>query len=174
MPISTEITSLAQWSQERIRSVFEAATEEEALKAINETFSRGVKARVNGLLVGYAQIEQQVLDLRRTAEGGLKVHWKEIIESENAHPQSQEGQVGGFYHIQGIRKPIYKESSQGGSLVYGDFVRHKAVSAKIVSERTTSNLDVPLDARRIVELTVIAKDVPVDSNENASYSEQDF
>lgn len=79
--------SLTEWSRAHIRRVFEAPTDGEAIKAFDQTFSRGVKAMINGNIAGFAQIKAQVLDMRQSSrhsqKGKLDVRWKEIIEGEN-------------------------------------------------------------------------------------------
>lgn len=85
---STAKLSLVEWSKVHIKRVFEASTEMEALKAVEETFSKELKATVNGTAVGYPHIKGQVVSqLKSSAEDGvngrLKVTWKAIIDSES-------------------------------------------------------------------------------------------
>lgn len=62
-------------------AIFEAVTEEDALKAIAETFSDNVQATLNGLPLPRPIIDKAVLAMRPSPNGGLKVVWKEKTEA---------------------------------------------------------------------------------------------
>jgi hypothetical protein len=136
-----ETLLLTEWCKRHIQAVFEAETEEEAVSAIEDTFSKDLQATINGFTAVYAQVKTQILDLRKS--GKLRVSWKGFVESGN-NPCAQvghtvqhretaaesnlvkDGRVGAFYLIEGIRKPHPMGATDG----YAEFARHKAVSAR--------------------------------------------
>ena len=77
---AAELSSLTQWSQEHIRAIFESSSNEEFIQALEETFSRDLKATVNGKQVGRQEIKQSVLTMRAESSGGLRVEWKQMVE----------------------------------------------------------------------------------------------
>ncbi|KAE9402909.1 hypothetical protein BT96DRAFT_815751 [Gymnopus androsaceus JB14] len=146
---TVKLSSLAQWSVERIAAIFEAATEEDALKAIAETFPDDVHASLNGSPLPRPMIDKAVLAMRPGPKGGLKVVWKEKTEAPT-DSSNRNGAFGGYYHITGILKPD-PETKQ---LV--PFVRHKIVTVKIQSQSE----DLSYDSRKITELVYVACDHP--------------
>lgn len=116
------LSSLTSWSQEHIAAIFEAPTEQGSLKALQETFSPSVKASINGKPLTYDDIERMVLEMRKEAPNGLKVHWLQTVEA--SYDQNnlvsflyrdhgivfmtfiQEGLLGGTYIIKGIYKMV--------------------------------------------------------------------
>lgn len=80
-PNAIRLSSLSEWSVERMAAIFEAVTEEDALEAIAETFSDNVQATLNGLPLPRPIIDKAVLAMRPSPNGGLKVVWKEKTEA---------------------------------------------------------------------------------------------
>jgi len=122
-PSPIKLSSLSEWSVERMAAIFEAATEEDVLKAIAETFSDNVQATLNGLPLPRPVIDKAVLAMRPNPNGGLKVVWKEKTEAPK-DCSNRAGAFGGFYHITGLLKtdPETKKMIS--------FVRHKTVTVK--------------------------------------------
>ncbi|KIK55100.1 hypothetical protein GYMLUDRAFT_48050 [Collybiopsis luxurians FD-317 M1] len=155
MPTSSEtkirIPTLAEWSEARMAAIFEASTEEDALKAIADTFPDDVKATLNGNPLPRPMIDKFVLVMRPRPEGGLKVHWKEHAEAPK-DPEHRNGSFGGFYYITGLIKP----HPVTGEMV--PFIRYKTVTVKIESLSD----DLSYDSRKITELVFVGSDRPVD------------
>ena len=84
-----KLSSLTQWSQEHIQTIFESPSNEESIQAVDETFSSGIKAMLNGKQVGRSEIKQLVLSMRAESSGCLKVEWKQTIEV----PQDENNRV---------------------------------------------------------------------------------
>ena len=77
---TTKLSSLTQWSQERVRAIFESSSNEEFIQAIEGTFSSDLKATVNGKQVGRQETIQSVLSMRAESSDGLRVEWKQTVE----------------------------------------------------------------------------------------------
>ncbi|KAH6913465.1 hypothetical protein BKA70DRAFT_1525781 [Coprinopsis sp. MPI-PUGE-AT-0042] len=122
-PQAEETLSLTEWCKRHIQAVFEAETSEGAVSAIEETFSKDLQASINGFTASYEQVKSQILTLRKSSK--LRISWKGFVESGN-NPCAQDGRVGAFYLIEGIRRSIPNGDMNG----YAEFVRHKAVSAR--------------------------------------------
>lgn len=75
------LSSLSQWSQQHIRAVFEAPTEQDSLQAMQETFSPSIKANLNGKPLGFAEIRNMVLLMRNSSPNGLKIRWLQAVEA---------------------------------------------------------------------------------------------
>jgi len=72
---------MTEWSAQHIRDIFEAPSDDEALRSISNTFSEGVDAMLNGKPLTREGIDQLVLAMRKSAcRDGLKVRWKETVE----------------------------------------------------------------------------------------------
>ncbi|KAJ2917343.1 hypothetical protein MD484_g3087, partial [Candolleomyces efflorescens] len=117
------LTSLGQWSIQRIGSIFQAASDDEALKAVEAAFAPEVTATMNGIDIKLEDIKDQALNLRRSSKKGLTVTWKSLVEAPS-DPFNREGWVGGSYVIEGVTK-CTPEQPHGV-----EFVRRKIVTAK--------------------------------------------
>lgn len=80
-PAPLKLSSLAAWSEDHIRAIFEARTDAEADAAIIRTFASHVVATLNGAPITRAHIVGLVRSMRAGAtRGGLRVHWRESVE----------------------------------------------------------------------------------------------
>ena len=82
------LCSLTEWSQQHIRAIFEAETDEGAVRAIQSTFADKVSASVNGAPLPREGIDALVLAMRNVCGGpvnangtngtstSLQVQWK--------------------------------------------------------------------------------------------------
>ncbi|KAF9473810.1 hypothetical protein BDN70DRAFT_816721 [Pholiota conissans] len=145
-----QLNSLTEWSREHIRAVFESPTADEALKAVQATFSTSINVTLNGKQLAYKDIVDMVLRLRKEAPGGLKVQWLQAIDSPSS-PDNREGGLGGMYVIRGIYR-VQKDYDRPVEIG-----RHKAVVVRIESQSTSSFID----SRRIVQLSIVASDSPI-------------
>ena len=75
-----KLSTLHEWSQEHIKSVFEARDDAVCIAAINKTFSDNVTASINGTPMTKQDIIKLVFGLRGAAPDGLKVHWENGID----------------------------------------------------------------------------------------------
>jgi len=77
----SSLPTLTQWSHEHIRKVFESSTNDEAIRALEETFSTTLRGSVNGKELGYEDVRHLVLSMRNETLGGnLKVEWHGALE----------------------------------------------------------------------------------------------
>ncbi|KAJ3778122.1 hypothetical protein FB446DRAFT_715016 [Lentinula raphanica] len=150
-PTPLKLSSLRQWSEDHMAAIFEAATLEDAVKAIADSFPDNVRATLNGAPLARSSIDKMVAVMRPTPQGGLKVHWKEGCEVAN-DPYNRNGTFGGFYCITGLRKP----HPETGEIV--PFIRYKTVIVKIES----LSEDVSYDSRKITDLTFVGSDKPAE------------
>ncbi|TFK36660.1 hypothetical protein BDQ12DRAFT_653972 [Crucibulum laeve] len=148
---SVRLAGLADWSRQHIRDIFEAPTEEQALKAISSTFSADINASINGSPIKKEDIKNLVLAMRRSSAGGLKVQWQQAVEVPKDPLTNREGSFGGVYVIRGITKMVPGHDKPV------EFERHKTVTVKIESLSS----DPSYDSRRIVNLVFVASDVRV-------------
>ncbi|KAF8643243.1 hypothetical protein AX16_009132 [Volvariella volvacea WC 439] len=148
---STNLCSLSEWSIQHIRDIFEAPSDESALRAISSTFSEDLHASVNGSSLSRDGINQLVLAMRK-GSSGLKVHWQQAVEVPQDPSTNRDGSFGGVYTIRGIQKIL------PGSIKPIEYERIKTVTVKIESQ--SSRLDI--DSRRIVSLVFVASDIRVD------------
>lgn len=140
------LCSLSDWSFRHIRNIFEAQSDEQALREIAATFSDAVDASLNGTPLTREGINRLVLTMRQASPRGLRVHWQQAVEvpqdsSTNrvSHTQSsqlattylpgarllsQDGSFGGVYIIRGIHKLL------PGTTKPVEFERHKTVTVK--------------------------------------------
>ncbi|KAF8626932.1 hypothetical protein AX17_006432 [Amanita inopinata Kibby_2008] len=159
------LCSLTEWSEQHIRSIFEAETDQDALQAIQNTFSESLSASINGAALSREGIDTLVLAMRGGCGGSnssedaanrqrsrLQVQWKHGVEVPRDPSTNREGSFGGVYVIKGIRRVV------PGTQKPVEFERHKTVTVKI--ESMSSELDV--DSRRITSLVFVASDVRVD------------
>jgi hypothetical protein len=75
---SFPLTSLTSWSIQHIHEIFEASSDDEALRALDRTFTRDVEASVNGKAIRYQDIQGMVLGLRQGSK--LRVSWQRTRE----------------------------------------------------------------------------------------------
>ncbi|KAK7032284.1 hypothetical protein VNI00_013243 [Paramarasmius palmivorus] len=147
------LCSLTEWSINHIRDVFEAPSDEEALRAIEQTFSLSVTATLNGSPLPREGIIKLVLSMRQGGRmgggSGLRVNWKHTVEVPADPVTNRDGSFGGVYVITGLRK-ILPDFNRPVT-----FSRHKSVNVKIESQSP----DTHLDSRRIVSLVFVASDV---------------
>lgn len=74
------LCSLTEWSIQHIRDIFEAPSDEDALRSIASTFSDAVVATLNGAPLSRDGITQLVITMRAGSASGLRVHWKQAVE----------------------------------------------------------------------------------------------
>jgi hypothetical protein len=72
---SKQLSSLTEWSMQHIRDVFEAPSDELSLRAIDSTFSRNLKADLNGAALDFDGLCGLVSAMRKSARNGLDVQW---------------------------------------------------------------------------------------------------
>jgi hypothetical protein len=77
----TPLSSLAEWSIQRIRDVFETPSDELSRRAIDGTFSRTLKASLNGTALDFDGLCGLVSAMRHSAPNGLKVEWSQADDS---------------------------------------------------------------------------------------------
>ncbi|KAJ7158554.1 hypothetical protein C8R46DRAFT_394475 [Mycena filopes] len=148
-----KLTSLAAWSAEHIRAVFEAPNTEAATRAIADTFSPHLTTTLNGAPLDYAGLSGLVAAMRASAaSNGLKVEWKNAQETTD-DPEIRNGSLVGEYVIRGIWRSV------PGSEQRYQFERHKKVSVRIESQSP----DTGVDSRLIVKLDIVASDLPVEN-----------
>ncbi|KAK2460244.1 hypothetical protein APHAL10511_007633 [Amanita phalloides] len=162
-PHALRLCSLSEWSQQHIRDVFEAETDEDALRAIRNTFADGVDARANGKPLPREGIDALVLAMRNCCanveeddgmpRSKLRVQWKCGVDVPTDPISNRDGSFGGVYVIKGIKRMV------PGSLKPVEFERHKTVTVKIDSMSS----DLAVDSRRITNLVFVASDVRADS-----------
>ncbi|KAF8632389.1 hypothetical protein AX15_001898 [Amanita polypyramis BW_CC] len=155
------LCSLSEWSQQRIRSIFEAEADEDALRAIRNTFADKVSASVNGATLSREGIDALVLAMRNgcgelvnqdeSKRSRLQVQWKYCVDVPCDSVTNRDGSFGGVYVIKGIKRMI------PGSQHPVEFERHKTVTVKIDSMSS----DLSADSRRITSLVFVASDMRV-------------
>ena len=87
------LASLSQWSIQRIGSIFEAPSDDDALKAIEAAFAPEVKGTMDGVDIKLEDIKDQTLSLRRSSKKGLTVKWKSLVEAPS-DPSNREVRGG--------------------------------------------------------------------------------
>ena len=121
-------SSLTQWSQQHIRTIFEAPTEEESLQAMRETFSPSIKANLNGKPLGFTDIRSMVLLMRNSSPNGLKIRWLQAVEA----PYDASNRVchEDFHKIQVFYSHLFKGGFLGGSYIINGIFKIKTESEK--------------------------------------------
>lgn len=166
--VPTRLCSLTEWSQQQIRSIFEAETNDDALRAIKCTFADKVTATVNGISLPREGIDALVLGMRTGCRGSpdnsegeensrLQVTWKYCVDVPCDPATNREGSFGGVYVIKGIKRFV------PGTQKLVEFERHKTVTVKIDSMMP----DLTVDSRKITNLVFVASDVRVDRSSGA-------
>ena len=80
--ISTQLSSLTDWSVQHIQDIFESISDEAALRAVENTFSDDLIATVNGTRINKQGIKQHVVALRQSSSRcGLNVYWQHAVEA---------------------------------------------------------------------------------------------
>lgn len=74
------LPTLYEWSVAHIQNVFEAKSEDECLRAIDETFSRCIEFIANGKQLNRAELERFVLSMVESSGFRLKVQWQNALE----------------------------------------------------------------------------------------------
>ncbi|KAF8206200.1 hypothetical protein K438DRAFT_1931467 [Mycena galopus ATCC 62051] len=150
----TPLSSLAEWSMEHIRDVFEVPNDELSLHAIGGTFSRTIKASLNGTPLNFDGLCALVSAMRHSAaSSGLTVEWS-CADSAPDDPENRNGLLVGEYRIRGIWKRI------PGSDQLSEFERQKKVVVRIQSQSAQAGED----SRLIVKLDIVASDIQVDDH----------
>ncbi|KAF7336784.1 hypothetical protein MVEN_02113800 [Mycena venus] len=148
-PKTSQLSSLAEWSMQHIRDVFEASSDELSLRAIGGTFSRTIKATLNGTPLDFDGLCGLVSAMRRSATSGLDVEWSRADDAPD-DPGNRNGLLVGEYRIRGIWK------SNPGSGQLSEYERHKKVVVRIESQSPQAGVD----SRLIVKLDIVASDIP--------------
>ncbi|PCH42043.1 hypothetical protein WOLCODRAFT_72813 [Wolfiporia cocos MD-104 SS10] len=145
------------WSREHIQRVFEAKNEADCLRALNDTFSQKIELSLNGTSLPRTHLQTAIMAMVAGSGFRLSVEWQhanEVPRDPSNSPASQNGTLEGHYVIRGIRKQLPGRSTTAL------YERHKSVKVVIESESS----DRSVDTRRIVKLTIVAKDVPMQSH----------
>ncbi|PFH48362.1 hypothetical protein AMATHDRAFT_49568 [Amanita thiersii Skay4041] len=150
---SPRLSTLKEWSEKHIKAIFEADTDEEALRAIEETFSSNVTGSLNGVPINNRKgVEMLVLTLRG-GKGGMKVRWQYGLSAPADPATNRDGAFGGVYVIHNVKRTL------PGTQTLATFDRHKAATVKIESTSSDPNVD----SRRITSLILVASDERVDN-----------
>ncbi|KAJ7707488.1 hypothetical protein B0H17DRAFT_972131 [Mycena rosella] len=148
------LSSLAAWSVQHIRNVFEAPSDELSRRAVAATFSPALAASLNGKALDFDGLCWLVSSMRASAPGGLKVEWKHPNEAPD-DVLNRNGSLVGEYIIRGIWKNV--PDSDSDDLRLCEFERHKKVDVRIESQSSEPGLD----SRLIVRLGIVASDILV-------------
>ncbi|KAJ7455273.1 hypothetical protein B0H11DRAFT_2200392 [Mycena galericulata] len=143
--------SPADWSREHICAVFEAPSEPLAQRARTTAFSPTITAHLNGTALDFPALARLVDAIRASARAprGLVVEWTRADATPDDPATNRDGSMVGAYIIRGIWKRV------GETLC--EFERHKEVQVRIESQAD----DPAVDSRIIVQLDIVATDVPV-------------
>ncbi|KAJ7364262.1 hypothetical protein DFH08DRAFT_766044 [Mycena albidolilacea] len=149
---SKQLSSLTEWSMQHIRDVFEAPSDELSLRAIHSTFSRNLKANLNGAALDFDGLCGLVNAMRKSARNRLDVQWARADDAPD-DLGNRNGVLVGEYRIRGIWR------SNPGSEQLFEFERRKKVVVRIQSQSAQPELD----SRLIMKLDIVASDVQVQS-----------
>ncbi|CAK5276194.1 unnamed protein product [Mycena citricolor] len=148
---SKTLPSLCEWSRTHIGSTFTAPTHELTLAALDQTFSRSLKATVNGKPVDFHGFGHMIAAMSgRGSNGGPHVEWLSAHEEEE-----EDGCRSGIVRAEYIVRDII--GTMPGSKIPMELEVHKKVVARIESQSARSDLD----SRRIVTLDALTKMIPV-------------
>ncbi|KAF7791746.1 hypothetical protein EIP86_002770 [Pleurotus ostreatoroseus] len=114
------LSTIYEWSVEHIKNVFEAKSEDECIKALDETFSQHIDFSTNGKQLNRADLQRFVLSMVQLSGFRLKVQWQNALEVPRDET-NRDGVLGGYYIISSLRKL----SPNGTS---GRYERHKFVN----------------------------------------------
>ncbi|RPD59605.1 hypothetical protein L227DRAFT_611830 [Lentinus tigrinus ALCF2SS1-6] len=144
------LSTFYSWSIEHIKNVFEAKSERDCLKALDDTFSQRLEFTFNGSPLPRVGLQKIVLAMLQNSGFCLNVDWLNAVEVPR-DGSNRNGMLGGYYVIRNVKKPL------PGTAKLALFERHKSVNVEIESESS----DPSVDSRRIVKLAIVATDVPV-------------
>ncbi|KIY43930.1 hypothetical protein FISHEDRAFT_52740 [Fistulina hepatica ATCC 64428] len=145
------LCTLAEWSIQHIRDIFEAKDDAHAMGSIEATFAPHMSGSINGTPLTRPLLTKLVLALRQSSPHGLKVQWTEAVGISEDPSTNRNGLLGGSYVIRGIQK------TPPGSARPAAYERHKSVQVRIESQKK----DTRVDSRRIVSLSFVASDICV-------------
>lgn len=74
------LPTLYDWSISHIQNVFEAKSEDECLRAIDHTFSRGIEFIANGKQLNRTELQRFILSMAMSSGFRLKVQWQNALE----------------------------------------------------------------------------------------------
>ena len=74
------LSTIYEWSVEHIKNVFEAKSEDECIKALDETFSQHIDFSTNGKQLNRADLQRFVLSMVQLSGFRLKVQWQNALE----------------------------------------------------------------------------------------------
>lgn len=74
------LPTLYEWSMEHIQNVFEARSEDECQRAIDNTFSQYIEFMSNGKQLCRADLQKFVLSMVASSGFRLKVQWQNAVE----------------------------------------------------------------------------------------------
>lgn len=74
------VSTIYEWSISHIKTVFEAKTEDACLRAIDDTFSHGIEATVNGKPLSRMELQRFVLSMVKLSGYRLNVQWQNAVE----------------------------------------------------------------------------------------------
>ncbi|KAJ7859150.1 hypothetical protein B0H14DRAFT_3446786 [Mycena olivaceomarginata] len=146
---SKQLSSLTEWSMQHIRDVFEAPSDELSLRAIHSTFSRNLKANLNGAALDFDELCGLVSAMRKSARNGLDVQW---ARADDAPDDLGNRSANTAFAASG-------ESNPGSDQLF-EFERRKKVVVRIQSQSAQPELD----SRLIMKLDIVASDVQVQSS----------
>ncbi|KAH9950009.1 hypothetical protein B0H21DRAFT_777039 [Amylocystis lapponica] len=135
---------------EHIKRVFEAKTESECRRALDDTFSQRMEFTMNGTSLPRAGLLRTVLSMVENSGFRLTVEWQNAVEVP-LDSSNRNGILGGYYIVRNVAKQMPGYSAP---LLCE---RHKSVNVVIESESP----DADIDSRRIVKLALIATDKPM-------------
>ncbi|KAJ7761974.1 hypothetical protein DFH07DRAFT_415119 [Mycena maculata] len=144
------LSSLAEWSIEHTRAVFEAPNAALGRRALDATFAPTLTAHLNGAALDFAALGHLVASMRASSPGGLSVEWMRADATPD-DPANRGGSLVGEYIIRGIWKRV------PGADTLCEFERHKKVLVRIESQSS----DPAVDSRIVVQLDIVASDVGV-------------
>ena len=72
--------TIYEWSVEHIRDVFEAKSEDECIKALDDTFSQHIDFSTNGKQLSRTDLQRFVLSMVHMSGFRLKVQWQNALE----------------------------------------------------------------------------------------------
>lgn len=73
-------SSIYSWSIDHIKNVFEAKTEEDCIRAIDDTFSHAIEVTVNGKHLSRMELQRFVLSMVGSSGYRLNVQWQNAVE----------------------------------------------------------------------------------------------
>ena len=74
------LPTIYEWSVSHIQNVFEAKSEDECIRALDETFSQNIDFTTNGKQLGRADLQRFVLTMVNASGFRLKVQWQNALE----------------------------------------------------------------------------------------------